>query len=848
MNPSASTPVTGQHVLGRGSTIGRFQVLQLVGQGGMGEVYAAYDPELDRNVAIKLLRAGRSSDSQEGRARLMREAQAIARVSHPNVVIVYDAGTHEDRVFIAMEFVEGHTLGYWMHARSRTWPEVLEVFTAAGRGLAAAHERDLVHRDFKPDNVMIGTDGQVRVMDFGLVQLAGERPSGDRKVSGTSSEEDTGEHAQPITESFIESSDDDLLSTRPTRSLSASRGVQRRATLTSANPNMTRFGATLGTPAYMSPEQFRAEPTDAATDQFSFCIALYEALYGERPFAGRDYDDLGNNVAAGFVRSAPKGSQVPFWIREVVLRGLSVNPGDRWPSMDALLAQLEQQPAVVSRRRFVAAAAARLAGVWEAPRGDRAADSPTRNEIRRAFLATGKIYAKKAWTNTSQVLDAYSRRWSDLYVEACEATHVRNEQSTEVLDLRMACLAEGLEDLRALCRMFRQATPDVVENAVSAANGLRGLDRCENIELLRALVRPPEDAATRAAVGRLRAELAEVRALRGVGRLNDALAAVGSLRSQASAIGYEPLLADVLVSAATVYSEKGMADDGARMAEDALWTALRCRHDEVAAEAATSLVYQVGYLQLRGDAAQLWSRLAETLLERMGGHDLIWGWLLTNRSGVNQIQGRLAEALEDARRAVAVKEKFLGPQHPDFGLSLNNLALCLDALGETAQAIDHLARALPIVENGLGSDHPRAAELLSNYSELLNRVGRFAEAREPSRRALAIFERENGPQGLFATYPLVALGTSELGLGHAAPAVEALERAHAIRQAQEPDAAKRAEAAFALARALWEHGQDRQRALNLAVVACDDYRLSPETPARTRILAEVASWLAAREL
>jgi tetratricopeptide (TPR) repeat protein len=348
-------------------------------------------------------------------------------------------------------------------------------------------------------------------------------------------------------------------------------------------------------------------------------------------------------------------------------------------------------------------------------------------------------------------------------------------------------------------------------------------------------------------VGRLRAELAEVRALRGVGRLNDALAAIGSLRAQASAIGYEPLLADVLVSAATVYSEKGMADDGARIAEDALWTALRCRHDEVAAEAATSLVYQVGYLQLRGDAAQLWSRLAETLLERMGGHDLIWGWLLTNRSGVHQIQGRLAEALEDARRAVAVKEKFLGPQHPDFGLSLNNFALCLDALGETVQAIDHLARALPIVENGLGSDHPRAAELLSNYSELLNRVGRFAEAREPSRRALAIFERENGPHGLFATYPLVALGTSELGLGHAAPAVEALERAHAIRQAQEPDAAKRAEAAFALARALWEDGQDRQRALSLAVVACDDYRLSPETPARSRILTEVASWLAARE-
>src|SRR6266700_7301948 len=514
MNPSARTPATGEHLLGRGSSIGRFQVLQLVGKGGMGEVYAAYDPELDRNVAIKLLRAGKSSESQEGRARLMREAQAIARVSHPNVVIVYDAGTHEDRVFIAMEFIEGHTLGYWMHARQRTWPEVLEVFTAAGRGLAAAHERDLVHRDFKPDNVMISSDGQVRVMDFGLVQLAGER------TDVPPIDDDTGEHAAffdtESSDNQLASRQDDLLTTRPTTGAGTGRNLMRPSSQrTSSNPVVTRFGITLGTPAYMSPEQFRAEPTDAATDQFSFCVALYEALYGERPFAGRDFDDLGNNVAAGFVRRAPKGSTVPYWLREVVLRGLSVNPTDRWPSMNALLAQLEQQPAIVNRRRFIAAAAAKLAAIWEVPRGDRPAEPPARAEIRRAFLATGKAYAKKTWTNTSQILDAYARRWSDLYVESCEATHVRNEQSTEVLDLRMACLQEGLEDLRALCGMFRQATPEVVDNAVSAANGLRGLDRCENIELLRAVVRPPEDAATHAAVNRLRAELAEVRALIG---------------------------------------------------------------------------------------------------------------------------------------------------------------------------------------------------------------------------------------------------------------------------------------------------------------------------------------------
>jgi serine/threonine protein kinase/tetratricopeptide (TPR) repeat protein len=841
MNPSVTTPtVTGPQLLGRGSTIGRFQVLGLVGKGGMGEVYAAYDPELDRNVAIKLLRGGRNSSSDEARARLMREAQAIARVSHPNVVIVYDAGTHQDRVFIAMEFVEGHTLGYWMHARPRTWPEVLEVFTAAGRGLAAAHDRDLVHRDFKPDNVMIGSDGQVRVMDFGLVQLAGER---DADVF--LGDDNTGEHAlsdvTPVP-SDLETSND-LMTTRSTETTSPSRRITRRRTRTASNPQMTRFGLTLGTPAYMSPEQFRAEPTDAATDQFSYCVALYEALYGERPFAGRDYDDLGNNVAAGFVRSAPKGAQVPQWLREVVLRGLSVNTSDRWPSMHELLAQLEQQPAVVSRRRFVAAATSKLAGVWEAPRGDRPAESGVRTEIRRAFLATDKAYAKKAWSKTSQILDAYARRWSDLYVEACEATHVRNEQSTEVLDLRMACLQEGLEDLRALCRMFRQATPEVVENAVTAANGLRGLDRCENVELLRSVVRPPEDAATRAAVARLRAELAEVRALCGVGRLNDALAAVGPLQTQASAIGYAPLLADVLMSAANVYCEKGMVDDGVHVLETALWTALRCRHDEAAAEAATSLVYQVGFLQSREEKAEVWSRLAETLLERMGGHDLIWGWLLTNRSAMRQAQGRLSEALEDAQRAVAAKEKVLGPEHPDLAYSLNNVALYLDSAGQTVEAVEHLSRALRIVEGGLGVDHPRTAWMLSNYGELLNRVGRFADAAAAATRALTIFEREADPQSLFMTLPLVALGISQLGLGHADVALPLLERATQIRDAKEPAEVRRAEARFALARALWEEGRDREHARSLVLRARDEYRTAP---AMARELAEIESWLAAR--
>src|SRR6476659_5951064 len=189
MPPDPAPPDQGQ-ALPRGATIGRYIVLGLVGRGGMGEVYAAYDPELDRKVAVKLLRVkpGNGVSRHEGRQRTLREAQAIARLSHPNVVVVFDVGTYQDQVFIAMEFVEGNTATYWRQASDRSWQDIMKVFLAAGRGLAAAHEKGLVHRDFKPDNVMVGRDNQVRVMDFGLARQVTEKSgAADKAASGDQS-------------------------------------------------------------------------------------------------------------------------------------------------------------------------------------------------------------------------------------------------------------------------------------------------------------------------------------------------------------------------------------------------------------------------------------------------------------------------------------------------------------------------------------------------------------------------------------------------------------------------------------------------------------------------------------
>ncbi len=282
---------------GEASTIGPYQVLKLLGEGGMGVVYAAYDDKLERKVALKLIR-GAAMRRPEGRARTLREARALARLSHPNVVHVYQVGEVDDEIYVAMEFLTGPTLRAWLAAKPRTWREVLAVFRQAGDGLAAAHRQGVIHRDFKPANVIVGDDGRVRVLDFGLAHFFGLAGDEGEVVKVLPS-------AAEITDVLL-----------------------------------TQTGAVLGTPAYMAAEQFAGGRGDAKTDQFSFCTALYEALYGQRPFAGDKLDALASAVQGGRVDRVKARHDVPQWLHRVVARGLQPDPAARWPSMDALLGAL----------------------------------------------------------------------------------------------------------------------------------------------------------------------------------------------------------------------------------------------------------------------------------------------------------------------------------------------------------------------------------------------------------------------------------------------------------------------------------------------------------------------------
>jgi tetratricopeptide (TPR) repeat protein/predicted Ser/Thr protein kinase len=310
--------------------IGRHSILNKIGEGGMGVVYAAYDEQLDRRIAIKVLTT--EQPGSRARTRIMREAQAMAKLSHPNVVQVYETGEIQGHIYLAMEFVKGGTLGDWIDAAPRTLLERLEIVMQAGEGLQAAHEAGLIHRDFKPDNVMVGEGNRVKVLDFGLAR----------------SHEDAEENLSNTMEQALPERSGNVLS-----------------------DELTQFGAIMGTPMYMSPEQHYGLPTDVASDQFNFCVVLYEALYGERPFAGENRVALAYATRQGQIRPAPPESKVPPKWREIILRGLKTEPQERWPSMRALLDELRREAFPPDRRLLyilggVAGVAVMVAGVLAA--------------------------------------------------------------------------------------------------------------------------------------------------------------------------------------------------------------------------------------------------------------------------------------------------------------------------------------------------------------------------------------------------------------------------------------------------------------------------------------------------
>ncbi len=763
----------------RGALIGRYIVVDRLGVGGMGVVYTAFDPELDRKVAIKLLQhRGKGS---MGPARLLREAKAMARLSHPGVITVHDVGLVDDQVFIAMELVEGRTLREWVAAERRSWRDVVSVFIKAGEGLAAAHDAGLVHRDFKPDNVLVGDDGRVRVLDFGLAQAVDDNTSAD-----------TGEGAR---------------SRAPMSALSSSNLLRSAgiSELAQTQSGLSQDGAIIGTPAYMAPEQHLGAEVDARSDLFAFCIALWEALYAQHPYAADSRLGMVYALTKGKTQPPPSDRRIPRWLHALLLRGLRPEPGDRPPNMRVLLDALRSGrrrrkqliwTATIMLLLLVSAtmtwialskpvaagpcqgSAERLQGVW---------DPGVERRLAEAFASSDVAYADATWRSVHEDLSGYASAWETMHVDTCEATQIRGEQSAELMDLRMACLQGHLQAFTALTEVLAYVAedPGLISRAKSASTALPALDRCADVAALTSGVHLPDDLGRRRALDDVQARLARIRARLNAGQIREALQLLPAVAEQAEALAHPLALAEVAHLKGQLHDRNGDVEEAETALVEAALLATANHEDRLAAAAMIDLIYTVGVRQARADEALLWSRLAAATLERLQPsteRSLLSARRLDREGLVLAQRGDLLGGRARQEEAVELAEASVGGETLASAALRLNLSSTLADLGDLDLAQVHLEAAIRILSAELGVDHPHVAVALNNLGALFDSLGAPEEALVQHRRALAIKERSLG-----ADHPSTAnshnnIAASMIHLGDLEGALPHIDRALEIKR------------------------------------------------------------------
>ncbi|MCR9160274.1 MAG: protein kinase domain-containing protein [Nannocystaceae bacterium] len=690
--------------LERGASVGRYVILDVVGEGGMGIVYAAYDPELDRKLALKLLRTASSERRAERRRlRLIREAQAMARLSHANVITVHDVGTIDDQVFVAMEFIEGCSLADWIRM-DHDWRHVVDVFVQAGEGLAAAHAAGLVHRDFKPDNVMLTGEHRAVVTDFGLARAAGRREAS-------------------------ESRDPEGL------------GGPSRASLSTT---VTAVGAIMGTPAYMSPEQHEGRPVDARSDQFAFAVALYEALYGVRPFPGDDVASLAYNVGAGNVRPAPSRSQVPTWLRHVMLRALSVEPSARYPSMVELLESLRRDRP--GRRRWpwvgvgvgvVVTGSAFAGGAWLDEPADPCADGESqlgavlgreaRAPVERVFRGSSLPFAAEGWPAVDAMLADYAQGWLETYEAFCEGSEALSE---DVRRSRSECLQRRLGDADALLDVLRAGDPRALESALGGVSQLRSPARCRFVP-----------ATPTGASPALYDDLARVTALERLGMTELGLHEARELVERAEGSQDAGVQAEARIRLASLERAAGRSELAEFNYKEALGIALGSSNDAVAADAAVALVDLVGSDSSRTREAAGWAGIAVALQQRASAPADDRAALLIARATLLDASGRADASRRPLRDAVDLLEETHGGQDVRVAALWERLGRHALASRDSQAARALFDRALSVVEAAYGAQHPRTAGLERALGEVALLDGDLERAAEAFARTLGVLER-----------------------------------------------------------------------------------------------------------
>ena len=752
-----------------------YRIEEEIGAGGMGRVYRAHDLRLSRDVALKLHGFALAPDDDT----LRREATALARLTHPNVVTVYEVGTWNGHPWVAMAYVPGGTVRTWLKAQTRSTRDILALFLAAGRGLEAAHAAGLVHRDFKPDNVLVGDDGRICVADFGLAR---ETNTAETHVG-------------------------DIVSS-PALPLSTG----------------TKTGAVRGTPAYMAPEQRDGTRVDASADQFAFAVSLWEALSGARPFAD------------GATVASPPSGRMPRHVEVALRRAFAIAPSERWPSMSALLDELARDPA---RTRLLIAVSVIVivalvgGGYAVASRGQASAplaacgsvdeiaptwSTPQREAIRAA-------YARDVGERIIGFLDGWSDRWRADRKAVCEST-----QPAQVVALRDACLDRARTQLATTVDVLMESKLSPGQAVVTASSVSR-LDECKETAMLAAGGPPPTEPADIASTRAAEALIAKSAALITAGQFAPALVFAREVMAYTAKLGRPALSARANVALGNALTLSGEKVGVLERYEAAARLAAEAHDDVFVAEAYLSALWFVTFNEKPGEIDRVVSA-ADTAISRAGNPSLLVERLVARRADIAQKREKFGEALalyrraladaearygadgdevaryrfglaqtlravgnfSEARtalqRAAAIMEKKFGTLHPNFGAILSALGDVELGTGDYPAAIATYRRSIAVKEATLGTNHRSLAPTLMNLASVLDQSGESTEAVSVGKRALEVAERGLPPGHPKLALALNVLGAAQMNANDWAGAKISIERANAILDALGEDGAQ----------------------------------------------------------
>jgi tetratricopeptide (TPR) repeat protein len=651
----------------------------------------------------------------------------MARLTHPNVATVHDVGTYTERdlgqianherlgipprgVFLVMELLERGSLRSVLRKSPPPPRKLLSMLLAAGQGIAAAHAMGIVHRDFKPANVLVGADGEVRVADFGLAR-------------------------------------------------------------SDAEPSESEPGG--GTPAYMAPEQLRGERTDAKSDQYSFALTCWLSLYGEHPF-GDDVTRTRVVPPAPRRRGVPRGvykvlrralsldperrfPDMPAMLsalehaRADRTRRTAIGLGVALVAALAVVAWLRSEPEPVC-----ASAGSGIDEVW---------NESARRALGTSFRATGQPFADASWTSVERTLDRWATQWRTAARTACEDTHVRHVQSEALLDPRGECLERQRRELGVAVRLLARADPAMLANAVQVVHGLPWIAACEDLEKVASERRLPDDPDLRAALTQGTAELGEARLLELSGRYAEAVALAERARGRAEALADEPLLAAADLRLGSIAASRGDYGTSRRLLLRGIQTAEGARQDELAADGWIRLLWVAGVELEDTEQGDVWVGFARAALRRLGDDPLREAELVHNLGGLYYRRSRFGEALEHYQRALEVQRAQLGEATPDVARTLNHIANVLLMSEEPQRSLGYSQRSLELRRELLGPQHPLVAASLNNVASAHLQLRAWHEARLAIDEALAITAGSGLPEETVARELAATLAREEVAGG-----------------------------------------------------------------------------------